>query len=110
MTAPSGWQEAALGDVCKIVAGATPKTGVPDYWGGDIRWITPNDLSKDRSQTLAGGERNLSLAGYESCSARLFPQGSVIVSSRAPIGYVAIAAAEMCTNQGCKTAVPPEFI
>lgn len=110
MTTPAGWQEAALGDVCKIVAGATPKTGVPGYWGGDIRWITPNDLSKDRSQTLGSGERTLSLAGYESCSARLFPEGSVIVSSRAPVGYVAIAGAEMCTNQGCKTAVPPEFI
>lgn len=108
--APAGWQSASLGDVCRVVSGSTPKTGEPDYWGGAIAWITPNDLSKDRSQVVHGGERSLTAKGYESCSARLFPAGSVIVSSRAPIGYVAIAGAEMCTNQGCKTAVPPEFI
>jgi type I restriction enzyme S subunit len=107
---PKGWQEAALGDVCRIVSGATPKTGVPEYWGGDIAWITPNDLSRDRSQTLTSGERSLTQAGYDACSARIFPAGSVIVSSRAPVGYVTIAASDMCTNQGCKTAVPPDFI
>lgn len=107
---PGGWTEVALGDVCQVVSGATPKTEVADYWGGDIRWLTPNDLSKDRSQTLHGGERTITQAGYDSCSARLFPAGSVIVSSRAPVGYVAIAGVEMCTNQGCKTAIPPEYI
>ena len=110
MNVPQGWSEAALGDVCRIISGATPKTGESLFWGGDVRWLTPNDLSKDRSQTLSGGERSLTTAGYLSCSARTFPAGSVIVSSRAPVGYVAIAGAEMCTNQGCKTAVPPEFI
>lgn len=107
---PDGWQSASLGEVCRIVSGSTPKTGRPAYWGGDIAWVTPNDLSRDRSQVIQGGERTLTAEGYESCSARLFPPGSVIVTSRAPIGYVAIAGAEMCTNQGCKTAVPPEFI
>lgn len=111
MTAvPTGWSEASLGDVCTIVSGATPKTGVPEYWGGDVAWLTPNDMSRDRSQTLLGGERSLTEAGLGSCSARLFPAGSVVVSSRAPVGYVAIAGQEMCTNQGCKTAIPPEFV
>jgi type I restriction enzyme, S subunit len=111
MTAvPAGWKEAPLGDVCQVASGATPKTEVAGYWGGDIRWLTPNDLSKDRSQTLYVGERTLTQAGYDSCSARLFPAGSVIVSSRAPVGYVAIAGEEMCTNQGCKTAVPPDYL
>lgn len=97
--------------MCRIVSGATPKTGVTKYWGGgEIPWLTPNDMSRDRSQTLTGGERYLTELGYDSCSARLFPAGSVIVSSRAPVGYVAIAGREMCTNQGCKTAVPPDFI
>lgn len=104
------WRRAALGEVCRIVSGSTPKTGVAQYWGGDINWVTPNDLSKDRAQVIHGGERTLSRAGYESCSTSLFPAGSVIVSSRAPIGYVAIAGGPMCTNQGCKTAVPPDFI
>jgi type I restriction enzyme S subunit len=107
---PPGWRAAALGDVCEVVSGATPKTGVPKYWGGDVRWVTPNDMSRDHSQTLMGGERTLTRAGLSSCSARLFPAGSVIVSSRAPVGYVAIAGVEMCTNQGCKTAVPPPEI
>jgi type I restriction enzyme S subunit len=83
---------------------------VPQFWGGDIEWITPNDLSRDRSQVINAGERNLTKAGYDSCSARQFPAGSVVISSRAPVGYVAIAGQEMCTNQGCKTAVPPEDI
>lgn len=107
---PTGWSEGALGDVCRVVSGATPKTGVPQYWGGEVPWVTPNDMSQNRAQVLDGGERTLTKEGYASCSTRLFPEGSVIVSSRAPVGYVAIAGREMCTNQGCKTAVPPDSL
>ncbi len=107
---PAGWSTAPLGEVCRVVSGATPKTGRPDYWGEDIEWLTPKDMSLDRSKTLHRGLRRLSRSGYDSCSAQLFPEGSVIVSSRAPVGYVTIAGRPMCTNQGCKTAVPPEFI
>lgn len=110
MTLPDGWHEAPLGDVCRIVSGGTPKTGQTEYWGGEVAWVTPNDLSRDRSQTVFHGERSLTQAGYSASSAKLFPAGSVVVSSRAPIGYVAIAGREMSTNQGCKTAVPPDFI
>lgn len=109
-SAYSGWRSARLGDVCQIVSGATPKTGVASYWGGSVRWVTPNDMSKDRAQVLNRGERTLTQDGLASCGARLFPAGSVIVSSRAPVGYVAIAGSDMCTNQGCKTAVPPDYI
>jgi type I restriction enzyme S subunit len=104
------WTEAALGDVCSIVSGATPKTGTPEFWGDEVPWLTPADMSRDRRQVLSGGARGLTNAGLASCSARLVPPGAVIVSSRAPVGYVAIAGAEMATNQGCKTAVPPDFI
>jgi len=107
---PAGWSVAPLGDVCQVVSGATPKTGVSEYWGGEITWITPDDLSNDRAQYLSTGRRSLTQAGYNSCSARIFPAGSVMYSSRAPIGYVAIAGAPACTNQGCKTAVPPDYI
>mgnify|MGYP000971962364 FL=1 len=107
---PARWNCAALGDVCDVVGGGTPKTAVDAFWGGTIRWVTPNDMSKDRSQVLSGGERSLTVAGYAASGARLFPSGSIIVSSRAPVGYVAIAGEEMCTNQGCKTAVPPDDI
>jgi type I restriction enzyme S subunit len=107
---PFGWSEGPLGGVCRIVSGATPKTGDARLWGGGIPWLTPNDMSRDRSQTLVVGERSLTQAGYDSCSAKMFPAGSVVVSSRAPVGYVAIAGQDMCTNQGCKTAVRPEII
>lgn len=107
---PTGWGIGALGDICRITSGATPKTSVPGYWGGEIPWITPNDMSKDRSQTLFEGARSLTSEGYASCSAQIVPAGSVIVSSRAPVGYVAIAGRELCTNQGCKSATPPDSI
>ncbi|WP_433729595.1 restriction endonuclease subunit S [Nocardia sp. CA-129566] len=107
---PSGWVETPLGSVCAIVSGATPKTAVAANWNGDIAWVTPDDMSRDRSQTILQGRRSLTAAGYNSCSAQLIPVGSVIFSSRAPIGFVAIAGKELCTNQGCKTAVPPPEI
>jgi type I restriction enzyme S subunit len=106
----AGWSTVPLGKVCRVVSGATPKTGVPEFWGGDIPWITPADMSANRSQTRFGGGRSLTKLGYDSCSASLVPPGSVVVSSRAPVGYVAIAGTELATNQGCKTAVPPDSI
>lgn len=107
---PAGWSSASLGEVCTIVGGGTPKTGTAEYWGGEIPWITPADMSADRSQVLSGGARTLTAAGLAASAARLVPAGSVVVSSRAPVGYVAIAGAELATNQGCKTAVSPDFI
>ncbi len=107
MTLPVGWQSAPLGEVCRVVSGGTPKTSVPEYWDGDIAWITPKDLSLDRSQVVHRGGRSISRAGLAASSAVLFPPNSVILSSRAPIGYVAIAGHEMAVNQGCKVAIPP---
>ena len=103
---PQGWREVALGEVAHIVSGATPKTTVAEYWGGGIAWLTPDDLSKNKSKVVSGGARSLTQVGYKSCSTRLVPKGSVLFTSRAPIGYVAIAGAEICTNQGFKSAVP----
>jgi type I restriction enzyme, S subunit len=105
---PHGWAEATLGEVCEVVSGATPRTTVPEYWGGEVAWITPEDLSGYEEKTIAGGARRLTSAGYESCSARLMPPGAVLFTSRAPIGYVAIASQPLCTNQGFKSFVPRE--
>jgi len=107
---PDGWNEATLASACRVVSGATPKTGVAENWGDDVAWLTPADMSRDRSQVLRGGARGLSLRGYESCSAQIVPAGSVVVSSRAPVGYVAIAGAPLATSQGCKTAVLPDHL
>ena len=99
-----------LGDVCRIVSGSTPKTTVARYWGGDIPWITPDDLSGYSAKSIARGTRSLTEEGYNSCSAALVPPGSVLYTSRAPIGYVAIASREVCTNQGFKNFLPSDAV
>lgn len=107
---PAGWRVSTIGSECQVFSGSTPKTNVSKYWGGEIPWITPKDLSKNPAKFLDSGERFITKVGYESCSTRMVPKGSVLYSSRAPIGYVAIANREMCTNQGFKTAIPSESL
>lgn len=102
----AGWARAALGEICQVVGGGTPKTSVPAYWGGDIRWATPKDLSDQRTRYLSNTGRSITDAGLNSSGARILPTGSVLLSSRAPIGLVAINAVPMATNQGFKSLVP----
>ena len=104
---PPGWAETALGDVCAIVSGSTPKSTEPEYWDGDIPWITPDDLSRHVGKRITIGRRSITEAGFASCSTRMVPTDTVLYTSRAPIGYVAIAAQPVCTNQGFKNIVPP---
>lgn len=105
---PKGWVEVPIGDVCQVVGGSTPSTKVDKYWDGEIPWLTPDDLARDRSQYLSRGRRTISKAGYASCSTQMVPAGTVVFTSRAPIGYVAIARQPLCTNQGFKSFVPPD--
>lgn len=103
----SEWKECILGDLGDVVGGATPSTKVSaNYENGGISWITPKDLAAFSGRYIARGERNITEQGLKSCSAQLMPQHSVLFSSRAPIGYVAIADRELCTNQGFKSIVP----
>lgn len=95
-----------LGDVAEVVSGATPKTGVAEYWGGENLWITPAELSRSQSPIISSTERTLTDAGLKSCAAKILPEGSVLLSSRAPIGLVGITGAPMATNQGFKSLVP----
>lgn len=95
-----------LGEVCDIISGATPKTGVESYWGGEIRWATPADLSQLDGKFIADTPRTITEAGLKSCAASVLPPGSVLLSSRAPIGHVAINTEAMATNQGFKSLVP----
>ena len=104
---PAGWIETTLGSVCTIVGGSTPKTSIPEYWNGKIPWITPDDLSRHQGKLIRHGARDISEAGYQSCSTKMVPAGTVLFTSRAPIGYVAIAAQPVCTNQGFKSFIPP---
>ena len=100
------WENVPLGKCCEIVSGATPRRNVPEYWGSDIAWATPKDISEIEGAILFDTPEYISKAGYKSCSARIMPKGSILFSSRAPIGLVAIAGREMCTNQGFKSLIP----
>lgn len=101
------WKECLLSDLGTIVGGATPSTKNPEnYDNGSIAWITPKDLSGFRGRFISRGERLITKVGLNSCSTQLMPKNSVLFSSRAPIGYVAIASNELCTNQGFKSVVP----
>jgi len=100
------WKEYRLGEIGTVVGGATPSTKDASNYDGDISWITPKDLSVLTQRYIYRGERMITLKGYNSCSCKLLPKGSVLFSSRAPIGYVAIASKELCTNQGFKSILP----
>ena len=102
------WKEVTLGEIGTIVGGATPSTKSTSFYDGDIPWLTPKDLSINSNKYIFRGERNITAEGFKSCSCKMLPQGSILFSSRAPIGYVAIAANEMCTNQGFKSVIPNE--
>jgi len=107
---PIGWRKRRIGDIAEIVSGATPKTMVKEYWDGDILWATPKDLGQLNSIEISDTERKITKAGYESCSTKLLPPGSVLLSSRAPIGHLAINTKPMCTNQGFKSLIPKKGI
>ncbi len=103
------WVERKISDIGTVVGGATPSTKKPEnYEDGKIAWITPKDLSTFSSRYIEHGERNITEIGLKSCSTQLLPPNTILFSSRAPIGYVAIAANEVCTNQGFKSVVPNE--
>ena len=102
----SEWREAKLCDIGEIVGGGTPSTKEESYYGGDIPWITPKDLSTHNERYIYRGERSITEEGLKNSSAKLMPKGTVLFSSRAPIGYVAIAGKELCTNQGFKSLIP----
>ena len=102
------WRTVALGDVCSIVNGGTPKSEVSEYWDGDLNWITPKEMGKLTSREITSTERKITEKGIKNSSAKLLPINSVILSSRAPIGHLAINKSLMATNQGCKGLVPSE--
>ena len=102
----SEWKEYKLGEVGQIVGGATPSTKNPLNYDGNISWITPKDLSNYNGCFISRGERMITTEGYNSCSCKMLPKGSILFSSRAPIGYIVIAANELCTNQGFKSVIP----
>jgi type I restriction enzyme S subunit len=107
---PISWTWTTLSEIGDVASGGTPKTKDPSNFDGDVSWITPADLSGYCKKTITAGRRNISRKGLNSSSARLLPQGTVLFSSRAPVGYVAIAANPVATNQGFKSLIPHEGV
>ncbi len=99
-------RKCSIDELGTVVGGATPTTKNTAFWDGGIPWLSPKDLTGRRFRYISRGSRSISDAGFKSCSAKMLPAGTVLFSSRAPIGYVAIAANPVCTNQGFKSIVP----
>ena len=106
---PELWTFARLKHIGGIVGGGTPKTNISKYWDGNIPWLTPADLSGYDSMYISTGSRTITDFGLKSSSAQMLPANSILYSSRAPIGYTAIATIPVCTNQGFKSVVPYDF-
>ncbi|UUV21419.1 restriction endonuclease subunit S [Paenimyroides aestuarii] len=104
----NNWQIKKLRDIGKIISGGTPSTSISEYWNGDINWISPSDLTGYVEKKIKKGKKSITEEGLKKSSAKLMPKGSILFSSRAPIGYVVIADTELCTNQGFKSIIPNE--
>src|SRR6056297_3310874 len=103
---PKGWELKKLVEVCEIINGGTPKSNIKEYWNGDINWVTPKDLGQLKYRYIENTPRKITKLGLQKSSAKLFGHGAVILSTRAPIGHLAINLKEMSTNQGCRGIVP----
>ena len=112
---PAHWEVRRIGTIAQIRNGATPPTGNGSYWGGDITWITPDDLGKLNGRYIVRSSRRITEQGYRSCGTSLAPAGTIAISTRAPIGHLGILLSDACVNQGCRllvpdTAVEPEYM
>lgn len=105
---PEHWEVSAVKHVFTVVNGSTPKSEVDAYWDGDIEWITPIELGNCLSFLVQHCKRKITHAGLASCGTKLVPIGSIILSTRAPIGLVGVADRPLCTNQGCKALISTE--
>ena len=108
-TLPESWSYVRLKHIGKIIGGGTPKTNISEYWDGDIPWVTPADFSSYENMYISTGARTITEIGLNASSAQMLPKNTVLYSSRAPIGYIAIAANPVSTNQGFKSIVPYDF-
>ncbi len=103
MTRVDGWTTRRFDQLGSLWSGSTPSTTTRSFWDGDVVWVTPTDLSRLRTPYLHDSAKRITVRGLGACSAQLLPPGSIVLSSRAPIGYVAIPTVPFCTNQGCKS-------
>ena len=100
------WTIYEISDVAEVIGGGTPSTKVPEYWGGNISWITPKDLANYEFRYIKKGVRNITKKGLDASSAKILPKNTVLLTTRAPVGYLAIADDKVATNQGFRSLVP----
>ena len=104
---PEGWERKTIEDVCETVGGGTPSTSKPEYYdSGAIYWVTPSDLTKKKSLILLETEKRITQEGYDNSSAKMVPPETILMTSRASIGYFALCEHEVCTNQGFISCMP----
>lgn len=107
---PEGWIWTTIGEIGIVQSGGTPSTRNKEFWGDEISWISPADLSGYKEKYISKGNRNISKTGLDYSSAKLLPKGTILFSSRAPIGYTVIAKNELATNQGFKNLIPTKSL
>ena len=115
MASNDDWRELSVSEFAEVIGGTTPSTSISSHFGGDVPWITPKDLSNFQGRYISRGERNITREGVEAAGLQILPKGTVLLSTRAPIGYVAIAANALTTNQGfrnlvVKSGFEPEYV
>lgn len=103
---PEHWRITSIKHIAKVVNGSTPSSSEPDFWDGDILWATPDDLGSLNDKYLCSTNRQITKEGYQSCGTTIAPGNSIVLSTRAPIGHVALTLNDMCCNQGCRILVP----
>jgi len=105
-----GWVETSLGEIAEVIGGGTPSTTIPEYWDGDIVWLTPTEITSQDGKVVVDSIRKITDLGFKNSGAQMLPRDSVILTSRASVGYVALAGQELCTNQGFQSLVPKHSV
>ena len=103
---PDGWKKKKIADVCETIGGGTPSTKVTEYWGGDITWVIPSDVTKNDCLALLDSARKITERGLLESSAKLVPANTILMTSRASVGFFALMDFEVCTNQGFINIIP----
>ena len=110
MNTRDGWTETTLGDIAEVVGGGTPSTAKEEFWDGELIWLTPTEVTAIDGKVISDSKRKITQAGLRSSGARILPQGTVILTSRASVGFVALAGTELTTNQGFQSLIPSELV
>lgn len=105
-----GWSETSLGDIAEVIGGGTPSTTIAEYWDGDIVWLTPTEITSQDGKVVSDSIRKITDLGFKNSGAQMLPRDSVILTSRASVGHVALAGKDLCTNQGFQSLIPKQSV